>query len=130
MTTGVPSICNCSLCRAFYVIGWVAIDRCFLNLNFPKRILNLSQSLAVLLDQLHLFELEDFVGVCLFVYLLFLTAVGLLKCRYALMQLKLVDLLLEFQLFSFLKLLFLLLLKLTQFDANFLFEGLPPGVLG
>ena len=58
-----------------------------------------------------------------------MAAVGLLERRYALMQLKLVDLLLKFELFGPLELLFLLVLELSQFDADLLFESLPPCVL-
>ena len=45
------------------------------------------------------------------------------------MQLELVDLLLKFELFGPLELLFLLVLELGQFYADLLFESLPPCVL-
>ena len=45
------------------------------------------------------------------------------------MQFELIDLLLKFELFGPLELLFLLVLELIQFDADLLFESLPPSVL-
>jgi hypothetical protein len=51
----------------------------FLNLNFGECTLDLDETLAVLLDELHFFELQDLVIVCLLVYLFLLVGVGLLE---------------------------------------------------
>ena len=83
----------------------------------------------MLLNKLHFLKFKDFVGICLFVNFLLLAAVGLFERRDALMQLELIDLLLKFELFGPLELLFLLVLELGQFDADLLFESLPPCVL-
>lgn len=101
----------------------------FLNLNFCQGRLDLSQALAVLLDQLYLLEFEDLVGVGLLVDFFLLVTIGLLEGGDTLVQLELVDLLLEFNFLCLLQFLFLLNLEGLKFCADFLLECLTPLVL-
>ena len=84
---------NLMICLIFSIL--IVIFRRFLNLNFAKGIFNLNQSLAMLLDQFHFLEFEDFVGVCLLVDLFFWATVCLFKGGDSLVKLEFVYLLFE-----------------------------------
>ena len=63
----------------FRIVGQLLVIGLFLNLNFGERTLDLDKTLAVLLNELQLFEFEDLVVVSLLVDLFLLVGVGLLK---------------------------------------------------
>ena len=110
-------------------LKWIFLDRSFLwfwNLNFAESVLDLNQSLAVLLDEPHFLVFQDFVGIGSLVYLFFLAFVSVLKGWNTLSQLELIDLLFKLDLLRLSKFSPLFVFELLQFDANFLFERLPP----
>ena len=94
----------------------------FVNLNFGQGFLDLNQSLAMLLYQLHFLEFEHLIIVCLLINFLLLMTICLFKRGHSLSQFKLVDLLLEFAFFSFPKFFFLLIFEARQLLSDLFFE--------
>lgn len=98
----------------------------FLNLNLAQCLFDFCHSFAVLLNQRHLLEFQDFIfiGLCRDFFLLLL--VGLLEWAHLLLKVILLDLVLQFVVFSLLDLTLAIGFERVYLISDCLFECVSP----
>ena len=97
-----------------------------MNLNLAQRFFNLYHSFAILLDQLHLLEFQDFVSIGLDSYLVLLLCMSILKLLHLLLELILLHHVLILGVFSFLQLILAIGFERLHLISDCLFESVPP----